>query len=395
VDADGTYKHWQTGLLTQASANVPRMTPDRTQGEAAATNLCLRSNEFGNVAWGKFHATNPPTQDVTGPDGVANSAWTVTTAAGGNASVSQLFAGGILTDNLQYTLSCRVRQGTAAAFTMIVRDMDAAAERAKVDFVWTAGVLSVKSADIGTGSVSHIGGGWYVASATVPASVVVGANGHGIYCKPSEDGNEAVGTTTIFYGVQLELGSAPSTYTPTVASSVVRAADALVFPSPGNIVASAGTVMLAATLRRLPIFGQNSELFDTRDGVGANNTNMVIVGVLTASNKPFAYIMSGGAEQADLASTSAITVGVPFVCAIAWAGNDARFYINGGDEKSDTSVVVPASFGSMNIGRFYSGSSYANGEIGHLIIFNRALSSGEIQAIVRNDYTRWCPQLSL
>ena len=56
---------------------------------AAATNLQTYSNDFSNAAWGKSFASL--TQNATGPDGVANSAWTFSDdSSGGNGIISVL-----------------------------------------------------------------------------------------------------------------------------------------------------------------------------------------------------------------------------------------------------------------------------------------------------------------
>ncbi len=54
--------------------------------EEARTNLCLRSNDFTNASWTKSNMTTALT--ATGPDGVANSASTLTATAG-NATALQ------------------------------------------------------------------------------------------------------------------------------------------------------------------------------------------------------------------------------------------------------------------------------------------------------------------
>jgi len=59
--------------------------------EPAATNLCLRSNDFTNASWTKSNMTTALT--ATGPDNVANSASTLTATAG-NATALQAITSG-------------------------------------------------------------------------------------------------------------------------------------------------------------------------------------------------------------------------------------------------------------------------------------------------------------
>ena len=72
-----------SGILTSYSANTPAFYLQSGKGifsEPAATNTILQSNAF-TTTWSAIGLTST-TQNVTGPDGVANSGWTLLAAAG-------------------------------------------------------------------------------------------------------------------------------------------------------------------------------------------------------------------------------------------------------------------------------------------------------------------------
>jgi len=189
--------------------------------EGEGTNWCLQSNAFDQ--WYSGGVTEA--QDVTGPDDVANSAWTVTDPGGGVANSVNITFGPASVSGT-YTYSVYVKEGTSGAFTLITRDNDAAAWRCEVDFQWIAGVLSVKNEDTGTGAVEQLGStGWWRAIAYCPSVVAGNTMRADLY--PSErmvDPGSSV--TTIFYGAQLEATPYATSYIPTTTIPVTRTADA-------------------------------------------------------------------------------------------------------------------------------------------------------------------------
>lgn len=72
--SDATYKEVNNTLATVGS-DVPRLTLEGLVVEGPNTNVLLRNREFSNNAWNKSGVTW--SQDLTGIDGVDNTAWTI------------------------------------------------------------------------------------------------------------------------------------------------------------------------------------------------------------------------------------------------------------------------------------------------------------------------------
>jgi hypothetical protein len=99
-------------------------------------------------------------------------------------------------------------------------------------------------------------------------------------------------------------------------------------------------------------------------------------------------------EQADLTATAALTAGTTAVVALAWAGNDVRLYVNGGDAKADTGATMPTGSHTLFLGQSGGNANQLNGAEKHLPIWNRALSAQEVANVFAKDYLRWIPALA-
>ncbi len=376
VDADGTRRRWEEdGFIEQALANTARITPDGVLVEGARTNLCLQSEDFATT-WAASNATVTTNQAVA-PDG--QTAADKITDNGGGAAVYQDFAGGVLTNNLQYTFSLYVKEGTSPDFTLQLRDVTGGVDRARADFQWSGGVLSVKAEDVGTGTVEALSEGLYRASLTCPVNVIVGADLHRVFLLPTENGTGATGLFLYAWGAKFEAGAFASSYIPTTTGGVVRAADDLQIDNTGeaHIQAAAGTILIAATPQ---VDGGDltaeAYLLEAYGGSGAQ----VILSVKT-NGKYRAPLWNGSAVVCDLASATLSVKGVTNVVAVSWEDANYRLYVDGSEEDNDTTGDMASTVGTpIYIGRNAAGAKHAFSKMAHLLIYNRALPAGEILA---------------
>jgi hypothetical protein len=180
-------------------------------------NLLLRSDDLTAGAWIKSNSSVVG-DEIAGPDGTTNA--DRLTDAGAAAQAYQSLAGGILTDNLQYTIATYVKAGDTPDFSLVIRDDGASLIRARIDFEWTGAVPSVKTEDAGTGTITDDGDGWYRATATCPAGVIVGANAHSVRLYPTERGNGDTGKYMYYANSQLVEGTTPGSYIRTEATAM-------------------------------------------------------------------------------------------------------------------------------------------------------------------------------
>jgi hypothetical protein len=180
-------------------------------------------------------------------------------------------------------------------------------------------------------------------------------------------------TTSVFlYGAQLEVGSFATSYIPTVASTVTRAADNAVMSgsnfsswynqSEGTIVASVST--FAPT---------GSNILSFQDGA-ASATNRHQMSVNTA----FTATVVGGVVQANIGTNANLSPNLAY----AYATNNFAACANGAAVAVDTTGTVPTTLAYATLGRFDFGAAASlNGHIRSITFYPYRLADFQLQAL--------------
>lgn len=223
----------ESGDLQSASSNVIRI--DYRNNVAAllyeptsATNLCAESNTF-TTTWG---TSGPPTltQDQVGPDGQANSAWTITDDNAGSAEYI-VYSYTVAADT-SYVLSIFIEKDAAPAtypgFGMI--NVGAGSPLFIIDP--SDGSLAAFSSGSADNTFVDDLGGFLRVSAAFTSGASPGASAIRFYPAVSTNGStsdlSATGSSVV-YGLDLVAGSAPSSHIPTSGSTATRAAESITF----------------------------------------------------------------------------------------------------------------------------------------------------------------------
>jgi hypothetical protein len=371
VDADGTYTEAFSDLIVGASLNTARVGKYGLLSEVASTNLCLQSEALdvdGSGSPWTHTACTVTANQVTAPDNAATADKVADDAGGQYNRVGQNVT---LSNGTTYTLSVCVKKGDSEAFSISL--WRAAHTSIRIDFEFTGTVPSVKAEDEGTGGVKAIGGGWYrcygvgAANADVAYEAAVYPSEHNV--------TPSAGVYTYFWGVQLEAQSAPTSYIPTTSAAVTRSAEALRYPGGANVSFTAGTILVAARLTDAAIASGVTPVFLE---VGAGATDRLTF-ILDSNDKANFSVVDGGASQASLVGTNALVADTTYVFALVWAANDVRQYVNGADEKSDTSATMPSGTITIDVGYLARAAGYnINGSLKHLLIYNDEKTAEEI-----------------
>ena len=165
---------------------------------------------------------------------------------------------------------------------------------------------------------------------------------------------------------QIEAGAFPTSYIPTVASQVTRAAD----------VASVNTLSPWYNASEGTLFVDWSSVAPKATGVEISDgttTNRFIL----ALNKPNESVI---VVNGNIPTTALGTATTAAKVAIALRVNDVAVSINGAPALVDTLTAIPA-VNVLNIGRRANGAEAANGHIKQLKYFPRRLSNSELQGI--------------
>jgi hypothetical protein len=353
-NTDGTYR----GLLV----------------EPGATNLAVRSQEFGDVAWSKTESTVVDNA-TTAPDGAttADKLRTNTNSAEHSVTGNITFVSGTV-----YTASCYFKAGEigfafisfpTAAFGSVLRN-----------YINLSNGATSLGAGV-TGSVLALPNGWYRFAVTATATGNASSNIR-IGLTDSISSTTSTGanaTDGIFmWQAQFETGSVATSPIVTTAGTASRVADVVSLTGASSLIGQTQGVVYAEVVSRslnLPTVGRIVTLSDgtTNNRIGLTrqaNFNNRFQGLVVNSTTVTAQIQQG----ADVAENAVTRM------AIAYATNDIAYYINGSSIGTDTSSAVPAC-SRIDIGNQLGAEQFLNGWIRSVALFPTRLANDTLASI--------------
>ena len=341
--------------------------------EESRTNLVTYSEQFDNAAWTKTRTTITADAAVS-PDGTMDGDKII---ADTSASTTHLVSGSAsVTSGTSYTLSVFakaaeygfVRLGLSGFFTVVQSAI----------FSLSDGSLGVTTGTITTTS-QNIGNGWWRFSIT---STATGSGTTATQIGPSalsSTGNfTGDGTSGIYiWGAQLEAGAFATSYIPTVASQVTRAADNATmtgtnFSSWYN--QSEGSFFAEWTL------GQDTTSASIYQADDGTNANLMRLRYGTAGTSNDTAVLVGSVAQCALSTTTQQTLNTTYKNAMAYKVNDFARSASGAAVLTDNSGTLPTAT-QFGIGRNQSASEQPNCHIRRIAYYSRRLSDAELQGI--------------
>ena len=369
-------------VLQTASAGTPRFDHNPITGESLGllieeqrTNLVTFSEQFDNAYWTKTNLAITANATVA-PDGavVADTLTRTTTTT----TESMLRVPTTQAVSKAFTLSVYAKVGSAATL-LYMRNLavDTTTTTGLVKFNLATGVidLALGSTYTGNASMTSVGNGWYrcVITGTTPATI---ANNL-IDIGGTSSGNlgGTAGDFLYIWGAQLEAGAFATSYIPTVASQVTRAADS---------ASMTGTNFSSW-------FNQSEGSFYTEaiaaalSSTAGNPGTFVGISDGTVSNRLRLKSENGTAWEGAVAGTSQFAIGtygsagVSYKLAGAYKVNDFAYSFNGTTAATDTSGTVPV-VSQMQIGNLITAREFS-GTIKKLAYYPRRLTNTQLQAL--------------
>lgn len=334
------------GVLQTASNDVARIKSHVFDGtnwvnrglliEEERTNSCLRARDFTGAAWGNTNTT--AANDVTGLDGVANSASTLTATASNGTSLQT-----VTLTSAEYTFSVYVRRKT--------------------------GTGTINITDNGGTNVTDITG-------DINSSTFTRVNITRTQTDPR------VGFQIVTSGdeievdyAQVEPGAFPTSPITTGGSAVTREVDVASMSDLGWYNGSGpGTFYIQGSQ---PVAVDNRYLFAISDGTANNRILILENGVSDTQH----FISDGGVTQASLIDSVDWADGIKKKMAFAFAANDAAAYTDGSQSGTDGSVTLPTGLNVFYIGANQTGGAQWSGHIARITYWNRRLENAILQEI--------------
>ena len=385
---NGTYVNSAGNVVTTAGVNDPRFEYDPVTKicaglliEEARTNITQQSNTFSNAYWTKLNTVvTANATGITAPSGIVEASRITdnTTASQEHYIENQL----TVFTNQTYTHSVYVRAATAPAFSLMAVHVGASVATSSIIFNQTGGVYSPASQTNGlitAAAAVNAGNGWYRCAITYTLNGTVTVHSLRIY--PNLTGFYT-GTTIghYFWGAQTEAGSVATSYIPTTTASVTRNADAGTmtgtnFSSWYN--QTQGTIVAIADKPFLDPAGPTHNSLAISDGTAANRHT-----IFNQSMSAGCYtVTTGGVAQALFSQTNAVSVGVPWKSATAYALNDIAGSWNGVTPITIATATLPV-VTTLYLGTGSTGlTSYLNGRIARITYYPIRLPNATLQVL--------------
>jgi hypothetical protein len=262
-----------------------------------------------------------------------------------------------------------MKAGTSSQQRILLLNLSPVAEIANALVSWSGGVPTVTGGSPAFTSLdaTSVGNGWYRISGSFTTTAASTTYRLSLYPDFS------AGTGNVYvYGAQLEAGAFPTSYIPTVASQVTRAADqtSIVAPnfapwynqSEGSWVASFSPYAVAGGVVVQIGAATNADRFQLL------NANDVQISVST-----------GNVGQGTI-DAGTLSAGATNNLAYAYRTNDTAASLNGGAAVADNTVTLPI-VDRLLIGSTVIPANFLNGHMRSIRYYPIRLSNAQLQAL--------------
>lgn len=339
-----------SGILRSVASGLPRFDCDPLTGlskgflvEESRTNIALYSRDLTNAAWTKTGCT--PLKDQTGIDGVGNAASSLEATAP-DATCLQTVT---LASSARFQ-SAYVKRLVGSGVVSMTTDGGS---------TWTAITLTTSWTRVSVPTQTL---------ADPPFGFKIATSGDKIAVDFVQNENGTFETSPI------EVTSVAAT----------RAADACTVTL-SNLVGPhgeplwngvEGTLLVDGDFSAVPSGVTNKTLVNMSDGT---SNNMLWALGWSSGGQPSFLVNSGGSYNAQISSGGVVVPGNRYRVAASFNSSGVSLSVNSGSVVTDNSVIMPT-VSTMHIGSF-AGTSFLNGHIKQVALWNRCLSNADLQAL--------------
>lgn len=325
---------------TTTRLNIPRI--DYTNGscpsllvEPQRTNLLTYSEQFDDASWSKA-AITVTANSIVSPSGVQN-ADTFTTSAYPSTSVGK----NNTLSATNHTLSCYVKAGSVSTFRL---DLVTAGFALGSNCIFNLSTVSTTITNYGTttgstATITSVGNGWYRCTLTVLTTAVV----YFSQLYPAANGS------VYAWGVQLEAGSYPTSYIPTIASSVTRNADVISKTGISSLIGQTEGTIFIDFYYKTPSSNINGQLAIA----DSSGNNRVIIWNIFSLNSLGIQLKANSTNVIDNTSLGVFVNNQRYKIAIGYKSGSTAVYVNGSLSFQNTSsFTFSSAMTDLSIGTY-------------------------------------------
>jgi hypothetical protein len=324
--------------------------------EESRTNVWLQSGDATNAAWIPTGAVVAPpvtaANQTIAPDGTLTAA-SVTYPAMSTGTMQSSLYQGYTTAAAAYTFSMWLKGSVGGERVYLFVSP-------QTPFYTTACVLTTS---------------WQRFVVTTPA-LTAGIHYFQLGAQLSDAQQAATPAQTIYaWGAQIEQGGFATSYTPTTAAAVTRAADAASIPTSAWFNPAAMSVISEAMSFAVPAFGG---LIYVSDGTGSNRLQLS-----NNTGAPETTLSSAGVTSVNNPEHISVAVNAPYKFGGSLVAGTYMSSLNGGAVNTSTAgVVMPVGITTIGLGNLIgAGQFYLDGWLRRVRYWPRALSAAELQSV--------------
>ena len=363
------------GLIQSAAINAARF--DHDPVTLACKGLLIeesRTNLFSSTNLNDWSAARVTKTAITGI-GLTNQATTLTISETGSIYI---FRGATLTTSVAYAISVRVKAGTVASFSFA--DLTDGKYSRGFNLSTNQWATSGGAAEFTNYTVTPNIDGWFLVSAIYTPTGATGVKNIAFLL-----GSSVVGQTVSYDTPQIEAGSFPTSYIPTVASSVVRSADVCSITGSaftGFYNQSEGTLLAnSSCFAPQPLALPSRRVVTASDGTIGNRVAIgnIAAGYIASGLSQALIVFAGGSLQSDI-GIAGLTLSSLNKTAGAYKENDFAVSTNGSAVVTDATGLVATSLNRLDIGNQIS-VDFLCGHIAAIRYFKKRLSNQKLQTL--------------
>ncbi len=342
---------------------------------ASATNLIVRSDDFGASEW---NAGSQRNLTVAGNDAISPSGATDADrlTVGATATLYQVLQGlpftGNVTSGTAYTVSCFFKPNQVTRVSIWAGTPATLPVDAMFDLT---GAGSVVASAYGTASIQQYPNGWYRCIITGTAGATTNTS---LRISPVSGTSRTYAGNSVdsfwAWGAQVEAGSTATSYIPTTTATVIRSADscALTDASFANLYnVSEGTIILDCSPTSL---GSRQGFYAIHGAVRSLGGHAIYSS--GSNNSITAYSYTSNYEPTISSTVTGIT-SKRIKIAHAYKTNDGAISINGSQVEYDNTYAVPTNITGLVLGAdgFNGGPSYSSVLISDFKLYRKRISN--------------------